>query len=114
MWGNHLIGARWRSPIETESTSAPIAPGKSRARIFGGSITSSLSIWIISPRSRPFGRLRPPSAAAKLSLLLDHVEGRQGDAVADPYYGDAAAFDVTWADVTSGAEALARKIAGPK
>jgi protein-tyrosine phosphatase len=58
--------------------------------------------------------LRPPSAAAKLSLLLDHVEGRQGEAVADPYYGDAAAFDVTWADVTSGAEALARKIAGPK
>jgi protein-tyrosine phosphatase len=43
-------------------------------------------------------------------LLLDYVEGRKGEAVADPYYGEAAGFEVTWADVTSGAEALARRI----
>lgn len=50
--------------------------------------------------------LRPEGAAAKLSLLLDHVPGREGEAVADPYYGQASAFDVTWADVTAGAKGL--------
>ena len=51
-----------------------------------------------------------PAGGAELSLLLDYVEGRKGEAVADPYYGEAAGFEVTWADVTSGAEALARRI----
>ena len=37
-------------------------------------------------------------------------EDEQGGTVADPYYGEAAGFEVTWADVTSGAEALARRI----
>jgi protein-tyrosine phosphatase len=54
--------------------------------------------------------MRPADGAAELSLLLDYVEGRKGEAVADPYYGEAAGFEVTWADVTSGAEALARRI----
>ena len=52
-----------------------------------------------------------PAGAAELSLLLDYVEGRKGEAVADPYYGEAAGFEVTSADVTIGAEALARRIA---
>ncbi len=56
-------------------------------------------------------RLRPADGKARLSLLLDHVEGREGEAVADPYYGGAEHFDVTWRDVTEGARALARKIA---
>ena len=56
--------------------------------------------------------MRPPGSRAEVSLLLDHVEGRQGEAVADPYYGDDAHFDATWQDVTEGARALARKIAG--
>ena len=50
--------------------------------------------------------LRPADATARLSLLLDHVEGRQGEAVADPYYGDEAGFEVTWAEVTLGARGL--------
>ncbi|ESR22414.1 low molecular weight protein-tyrosine-phosphatase [Lutibaculum baratangense] len=54
---------------------------------------------------------RPGDATAELSLLLDHVEGRAGEAVADPYFGDASGFDTTWADVTAGARALARRIA---
>ena len=58
-------------------------------------------------------RLRPEGARAALSLLLDHVEGREGEPVADPYYGDASAFDLTWNDVTSGATALARRLAEP-
>jgi len=52
-------------------------------------------------------RIAPPDATAKLSLLLDHVEGRADQAVADPYYGEDDGFDVTWADVTDGARALA-------
>lgn len=55
---------------------------------------------------------RPKGARAKLSLLLDHVEGRSGQAVADPYYGAEEGFDATWSDVTEGARGLARKIAG--
>ena len=55
--------------------------------------------------------MAPSDATARLSLLLDHVEGRAGEAVADPYYGEAGHFDAAWADVTLGAEALARSIA---
>lgn len=54
--------------------------------------------------------LRPTGARAALSLLLDHVPGRGGQAVADPYYGDDAGFDVTWTDVTAGARGLADRI----
>jgi protein-tyrosine phosphatase len=56
--------------------------------------------------------IRPAGAAAELSLLLDHVPGREGQAVADPYFGRAEHFDRTWSDVTAGAEGLARRIAG--
>jgi len=54
--------------------------------------------------------MRPEGATAELSLLLDHVPGREGDPVADPYYGEETHFDVTWQDVTEGAQALARRI----
>ncbi|MGB1560142.1 MAG: low molecular weight protein-tyrosine-phosphatase [Sinimarinibacterium flocculans] len=55
-------------------------------------------------------RLRPTDARAELSLLLDHVAGRAGESVADPYYGDAEGFDLTWADVSAGAAALVHKL----
>jgi protein-tyrosine phosphatase len=58
-------------------------------------------------------RMKPPGAGAELSLLLDHVHGREGEAVADPYYGDSTHFDAAWADVTEGASALAQRIAPP-
>lgn len=58
--------------------------------------------------------LRPEGARASLSLLLDHVEGREGEAVADPYYGEDAHFDATWSDVTQGAQALARRLSGER
>jgi protein-tyrosine phosphatase len=60
---------------------------------------------------RDLERLRPDGARARLSLLLDHVEGRRGEAVADPYYGEEAHFDAAWDDVAAGAEGLARSIA---
>ena len=59
-------------------------------------------------------RMQPEDGKAELSLLLDHVGGREGEAVADPYYGEDEHFDVTWRDVTEGAKALARKIAREK
>jgi protein-tyrosine phosphatase len=54
--------------------------------------------------------VRPADAGAKLSLLLDHVPGREGQPVADPYYGDESHFDETWRDVTEGARALAQEL----
>lgn len=56
-------------------------------------------------------RMQPADGKAELSMLLDHVGGRHGQAVADPYYGGDQHFDETWADVTEGARALARKLA---
>ncbi|WP_268967218.1 low molecular weight protein-tyrosine-phosphatase [Zavarzinia marina] len=50
--------------------------------------------------------LRPADGTARLSLLLDHVAGRAGQAVADPYYGGDAGFETTWAEVTAGAAGL--------
>lgn len=58
--------------------------------------------------------MRPTGATAEVSLLLDHVDGRKGDEVDDPYYGGADGFETTWADVTCAAEALTRKIAETK
>src|SRR3954470_11994408 len=52
-------------------------------------------------------RLRPAGSRARLSLLLDQVPGREGKAVADPYYGGESHFDGTWRDVTEAARALA-------
>jgi protein-tyrosine phosphatase len=57
--------------------------------------------------------LRPTDARAELSLLLDHVRGREGQPVADPWYGNAAGFEVTWSDVSLGAAGLARELFGP-
>ena len=51
-------------------------------------------------------RLRGGAGGAELSLLLDHVPGRAGAEVADPYYGGPEGFAATWADVTAGAEGL--------
>lgn len=55
--------------------------------------------------------MRPPGARAELSLLLDHVEGREGEPVADPYHGGADHFEVTWQDVVAGASGLAARLA---
>ena len=57
-------------------------------------------------------RLRPADGTAELLLLLDAVEGRRGEAVADPYFGDATGFDATWADAVAGAKGLADRIEG--
>ena len=57
-------------------------------------------------------KIQPSDGTARLMLLLDAVEGRQGKSVADPYYGEDKDFDVTWADAVAGARGLADLIAG--
>jgi len=57
-------------------------------------------------------RLRPADGTAEISLLLDHVKGREGRSVDDPWYGGQAAFEKTWRDVTEAVRALAQKLAG--
>lgn len=54
--------------------------------------------------------LQPSDATAKMGLLLDHVRGREGQSVADPYYGDEAGFLATWDEVSLAAEGLARTL----
>ncbi len=55
--------------------------------------------------------IEPNRHTATMSLLFDHVEGREGQDAADPYYGNDEAFDVTWAEVTEAAKALVAKLA---
>ncbi|MDK9695038.1 MAG: low molecular weight phosphotyrosine protein phosphatase [Siculibacillus sp.] len=56
--------------------------------------------------------LRPAGAKARLSLLFDHVVGREGEEVADPYHGPDEGFETTWAEVCEGARGLVRAIRG--
>lgn len=50
--------------------------------------------------------LRPSGSSARLSLLFDHVEGKAGQDVSDPYYGGPEGFDQTWDEVTAAARNL--------
>lgn len=55
--------------------------------------------------------LAPADATAHVALLLDCIGGREGQDVADPYYGNDAGFEVTWKDVSEAAKALAEQLA---
>ncbi len=54
--------------------------------------------------------IMPADASARLSLLLDHLPGQQGKAVADPFYGDDSGFETTWRQVSAASEAFAKSI----
>jgi protein-tyrosine phosphatase len=56
--------------------------------------------------------IAPRDATARLSLLLDHVVGLEGQSVADPYFGDDAGFTLTWHEVSMAAQALVREFLG--
>lgn len=58
--------------------------------------------------------MAPQGHPAHVGLLLDVIDGRAGEAVADPYYGDESAFHVTWTDVTAAAQALAGLLSAPR
>lgn len=52
---------------------------------------------------RDLQAIRPKDPTARLSLMLDHLPGREGQSVADPYYGEEAGFDETWSQVSAAA-----------
>lgn len=56
---------------------------------------------------RELSQIAPEGATARLSLLLDHVPGREGQSVDDPWYGDDEDFDLTWGEATAAARGLA-------
>ena len=57
-------------------------------------------------------RLMPADARARLSLLLDHVDDRHGQDVADPYFGEDAGFEIAWRDISLGVDGLLEQLAG--
>ena len=52
----------------------------------------------------------PRDGTAKLAMLMDAVPGRRGEPVADPYYGETAAFEAAWRVITLGTEAWAEQL----
>ncbi|MBK6802133.1 low molecular weight protein-tyrosine-phosphatase [Novosphingobium sp.] len=60
---------------------------------------------------RNLERIAPAGHPAQLRLLLDLIPGREGQAVADPWYGGEAGFEVTWAEVSAAARALVAELA---
>lgn len=63
---------------------------------------------------RDLNAMRPAGAKAAVSLLLDHVAGREGQAVADPYGGQAADFEASWADIEMGVRGLAARLSAAR
>ncbi|WP_159978308.1 MULTISPECIES: low molecular weight protein-tyrosine-phosphatase [unclassified Novosphingobium] len=55
-------------------------------------------------------RIAPRHPHAKLSLLLDHVPGLEGQDVADPYYGGPEGFEETWQQVNAAARQLVTEL----
>ena len=52
----------------------------------------------------------PRGARAKVSLLMDVVPGREGEAVADPYYGDESDFEEAWDEIALATPHLVEKL----
>jgi protein-tyrosine phosphatase len=52
----------------------------------------------------------PRDGTARLSMLMDAVEGRAGEGVADPYYGDDAAFEAAWDAIRIGVAAWLERL----
>lgn len=52
----------------------------------------------------------PRDGTATLAMLMDAVEGRRGEPVPDPYYGDTAAFEHAWNLIDLGVAAWADRL----
>lgn len=52
----------------------------------------------------------PRNTDATIALLLDLVEGREGEPVADPYYGDEYNFEQCWQTIQIGIAALIEEL----
>nr|WP_179505413.1 MULTISPECIES: low molecular weight protein-tyrosine-phosphatase [unclassified Novosphingobium] len=55
-------------------------------------------------------RMAPRRTLARVSLLMDLVPGREGQAVIDPYYGDEQDFAEAWEDVSEAARRLVARM----
>ncbi len=55
--------------------------------------------------------LRPAQGTAALLLMLDHLPGREGTGVTDPYYGGDDGFEAVWQDIAGAVEGLLDSIA---
>lgn len=55
-------------------------------------------------------RVAPADATAEVGLLLDLVQGSEGESVADPYYGADAQFEEAWEQVDAAALALVSRL----
>ena len=53
---------------------------------------------------------RPEGSTARICLLMDMVPGREGAAIADPYYDGEEQFTYTWEDVSAAADAIVAKL----
>lgn len=52
----------------------------------------------------------PRNGTARLAMLMDGVDGRRGEPVPDPYYGETEAFEAAWQMITLGVEAWAERL----
>lgn len=52
----------------------------------------------------------PSNTSAKIALLMDAVPGREGAAIADPYYHGEDQFEETWQDVWAAACAFTQQL----
>jgi protein-tyrosine phosphatase len=59
---------------------------------------------------RNINAVRPDGSLAQVSLLMDCVKGREGAAIADPYYDGEEQFGDTWEDVHAAAQALVAQL----
>lgn len=75
--------------------------------------TFDLIVALDRQNLRDLRAVAPDDATARLGLLLDHTPGRVGQDVADPWYGDAAGFDVTWNEVSLAVRGLTEWIQAP-
>lgn len=57
--------------------------------------------------------IAPSGHSAHVGLLMDVVPGREGAAVADPYYGGEEHFADTWEDVSRAAQSLVAALMKP-
>lgn len=54
---------------------------------------------------------RPRDGSAEVTLLLDWLDGHQGQGVPDPYYGDEAGFLAAWDLIARATDAVASRLA---
>ncbi|HEX7782299.1 MAG TPA: low molecular weight protein-tyrosine-phosphatase [Sphingobium sp.] len=60
---------------------------------------------------RDLEQLRPRGGKAQLLLMLDHLAGREGEGVTDPYYGGDEGFATVWRDIIGACDGLLDRIA---